>query len=106
MSFILLTTCLTTIIAQTVQPISTSSDLKIVNDSIGHKVAIEFTADREISNLLVLIADSLGNTLFLDNKYRFKGIYKHSLDFKERGKDWYSLKIIKDEEQINKKINN
>ena len=106
LSFIVIASCSITINAQTVPSKSTGSDLKIMNDSINHKVDIEFTVDKEISNLLVLVSDSLGNTLFLDNQYRFKGNYKHTLDFKERGKKWYSLKIIKDEEQISKKINN
>lgn len=95
-----------TIISQTSAPGLIASDLKIVNDSIHHKVEIGFTADKEISNLLVSITDSLGNTMFLDNQYRFKGYYKQVIDLKEAGKGSYFLKIIKDDEQISKKLKN
>ena len=96
----------TTVIAQIAAPQLIASDLKIVNDSINHKVDIEFTSDKEISNLLILITDSLGNTMFLDNQYRFKGYYKQIVDLKEAKKGNYFLKIIKDDEQINKKLKN
>lgn len=94
----------TKVIAQKVPPKSKISNLKIVNDTINHKVDVEFMADKEISNLLVIITDSLGHTIFLDNQYRFKGNYKHSMDFKKKGKGKYSLKIIKDEEPNHEQV--
>jgi hypothetical protein len=80
-------------------------DVKVINDHLANKVDIEFSSDKEIYNLLVLITDSLGQTYFLDNRYRFKGNYKHSVDFKDYHKGVYSVKIIGDDDKIDKKIN-
>lgn len=77
---------------------------KIVNDSINRKVDIEFKAERKVYNLLVLITDSVGHTMFLDNQYNFKGLYKRTVDSKKLSKGKYSLKIIKDEEKYQKKF--
>lgn len=92
--------------AQTVSSKSSGNDIKIVNDLINHKVDIQFKADEEILNLLVLVSDSLGHTIFLDNQYRFKGNYIHSVDLKEVLKGRCFLKISRDGDLINRTLIN
>jgi hypothetical protein len=90
--------------AQTQAPSKLKNDLKIETDGLNKKVDIAFGTEKEIYNLLVIVTDSLGQTVFLDNKYKFKGDYKHSIDFKEYKKGSYSVKIIADDEKVMKKI--
>lgn len=77
---------------------------EIVHDSLTHHIRVEFGSDKEITNVLVLITDSLGNTLYLDNQYFFKGQYKHHFDMAGAGKGAYTVQVIKDGERIRKKI--
>lgn len=65
----------------------------------GEPLHISFTEPNRIDNLLVIVSDSTGRTIFLDNKYRFEGAYKHQLDLSRSGKGKYLLSIIKDREQ-------
>ena len=90
--------------AQTVSSPKNIDDVEVVNDKLNNKMNIEFSANKEIYNLLVLITDSIGQTVFLDNRYRFKGDYKHSIDFKEYNRGQYLVQIIGDNQKINKKI--
>lgn len=90
--------------AQTVQSLIAASDVRIVNDSINQKVHVELKANNEILNLLVLISNSSGQTIFLDNRYHFKGDYKHSVDLTGSGKGRYFLKIIGDEKHFDKSM--
>jgi hypothetical protein len=92
------------ITAQHTPPPTKQTTVSIVSNPVKQTVNIEFIADKEISNLLVVLTDSKGNTLFLDNRYRFKGIYKKDLDLTQSGKGDYSLQIINDEEKINKTL--
>ncbi|MGZ3865564.1 MAG: hypothetical protein ACXVC6_13490 [Bacteroidia bacterium] len=70
--------------------------------SANKKIEINFIA-KPSANLLVLIADSTGHTVFLDNRYNFKGNYKGVL---KTGNDKakYHIKIISDAERIDKKV--
>jgi hypothetical protein len=90
--------------AQTVATPKIKGEIKIINNHQANKVNITFQSEKEIYNLLVLITDSLGQTIFLDNRYRFKGDYNHNVDFKEYKKGEYTVKIIGDEEKFTKKI--
>ncbi len=81
------------------------TELSILTDSNIGKIDLQFKNDNEVQNLLVFITDSAGHTVFLENLYRFKGLYKKTIDLKETGKGSYTLKVIKDEERINRKIN-
>lgn len=65
----------------------------------GEPLQISFVEPKNIDNLLVIVSDSTGRTIFLDNKYRFEGTYKHRLDLSRSGKGKYTLSIIKDHEQ-------
>ncbi len=65
-------------------------------------VNLEFISKEEIQDLLVIVHDSSGVTVFMDNQYRFKGNYKYTIDLKKRGE--YFLEIIRDEEHYTQKI--
>jgi hypothetical protein len=68
------------------------------------KIKIDLENDKVIYNLLVIISDSTGRTIFLDNQYRFKGNYSNTIDLETEKKGNYFLKIIKDEKRIEKNL--
>jgi len=70
----------------------------------NNKVEIKFTSTKNTPNLLVLIVDSTGHTLFLDNQFNFKGDYKRMVDLSSNGKGKYYLKITDGESRINKQF--
>jgi hypothetical protein len=76
----------------------------VKSDAALQKIDIQFEAETEISNLLIIVSDKKGETVFLDNQYRFKGEYKRSIDMKEYGKGEFSLKVIRDENSFNQQI--
>jgi hypothetical protein len=78
--------------------------ITILPDSISRKVSIEFESGKEIYNLLVLVTDHSGMTLFLDNQYRFNGKYKKTVDLQAAGTGDYAIKIIRDEDAFQKHI--
>src|ERR1051326_8015938 len=80
------------------------NDVQVHSDSLNQIINVEFPAQATIYNLLVHLNDSAGNTLFLDNQYKFSGNYKRSINLKKQGRGTYYLEIIKDNEHINKKI--
>jgi hypothetical protein len=65
---------------------------------------ITFNSLKEIQNMLVLVTDNKGNTVFLENKYRFTGEYKRVVDLKDFAKGEFEVKIINDEEQIKRTV--
>lgn len=75
-----------------------------VNVLQDRSVQIEFTADENISNVLVLLVDNSGNTIFLENHNNFKGIYKRTVDLSKSAKGDYYLKITNDDETVNRKL--
>jgi hypothetical protein len=54
--------------------------------------------------MLVVVTDSAGQTLYLDNRYRFKGPYRHRFDLGSPGKGTYRIEVIRDAEHTRKKI--
>lgn len=80
------------------------SNLKIINDSINSKIEIDFKTDWEIDNVLVFITDPNGNTVFLENKYRFTGKYTKNVDLVSAGKGDFLLTIICDDEEVKRKL--
>jgi hypothetical protein len=80
------------------------NNVTIQSNNSGHKLDINFNAGQVVQNLLVIVSDSLGETVFLDNQYRFKGNYIKSVDLSNSPKGEYSVKVISDNEKINKKI--
>ncbi|MCD6020110.1 MAG: hypothetical protein K0S53_3231 [Bacteroidetes bacterium] len=88
--------------AQTGMKIPT--DVKANPNSATGKLDVEFKNEKQVDNLLVIVTDSLGRTIFLENLYRFKGPYKKSIELSEGGKGSFSLQVIKDAERIHKKL--
>jgi hypothetical protein len=70
----------------------------------NRSVQIEFAVDKNVRNVLVLLVDGSGNTVFLDSQYNFKGIYKRTIDLSKSPKGNYYLKIMNDDEVMNKKL--
>jgi hypothetical protein len=81
-----------------------ATEIRIAKISGNKKVSIEFNNEKEIYNLLVLITDSTGRTVFLDNRYRFKGNYKNTVDFQGEKNGNYKLKVILDEKHMDKNL--
>ena len=79
----------------------TSYIVALTNNSSNNKVEINFSAPEKINSLLVLIADSSGQIVFLDNKIDFKGTYKRIVDLRKGN---YYLKINDNEERIIKPL--
>jgi hypothetical protein len=90
--------------AQTIAAKNKPSEVSIVADPIRQKIKIEVNQGAEISNLLVLVIDETGNTVYMDDKSHYKGIYKNEVDLGKKGKGMYALKIIADHEEINQKV--
>lgn len=83
----------------------TNSDNKFkVSVSAERSVQIEFPVDKNIYNVLVLLVDDSGNTVFLDNQYNFKGVYKRTIDLSKSPIGNYYLKISNDDAVVTKKI--
>jgi hypothetical protein len=75
-----------------------------VNLVDNKEVVIEFDTDRVLDNVLILIVDGSGNTLFLDNQKEFKGIYKCSVDLSMYAKGNYFVNIKSEGEQKQAKL--
>lgn len=80
-----------------------SNDLK-VNISAKKAIDIEFPVERTAGNLLVLVTDQKGTTVFLSSENNFKGTYKRKIDLGMAAKGKYDLKVVMDNEMINQKI--
>lgn len=91
----------------TAQVSSTSppfTGIEISNDSISNVVRVRYSSNKEINSFLVLITDSKGNTLFLENNHRFTGIYLRHIDLSKSPKGEFQVNIICDEDKMSKKI--
>ncbi|MCW3104196.1 MAG: hypothetical protein JWO09_2636 [Bacteroidetes bacterium] len=69
-----------------------------VQEKAARKISLEFGSEKEIGNLLIVISDKDGQTVFLDNQYRFKGDYNKMIDLAETGAGAYTLKVVRDED--------
>lgn len=75
-----------------------------VNVLDDRSINIEFDTEKPIANVLILVVDSAGNTIFMDNQSNFKGSYKCNIDMKLYNKGTYDVKIKSDGEEIDKKL--
>lgn len=62
-------------------------------------VQVSVDNDAPVENLLVVISDSTGQTIFLDNRFHLVGPYVRSIDLSRSGRGPYSLCIAKDEQR-------
>lgn len=90
--------------AQEISTESMPTGFHVMADDLNHKIDIEFRSDSIIYDLIILVTDNIGHTIFLDNKRAFRGNYKHSVDLQMAEKGNYSVKILKDSERIEKKL--
>ena len=74
-------------------------------DLVDNKeVHIEFNSDTTLDNVLILVVDESGNTVFLDNQKNFKGIYKCFVDMSTYAKGNYFVNIKSESEQKQAKL--
>jgi len=100
---VLMISCLQTLIAQSQGHVKTT-DVSIIANPDKQSIMIEVSQGNEIANLLVLVVDDTGHTVFVDDKTRFKGTYRHQVDLARTQKGEFDLKIVADKEEINKKV--
>ncbi len=83
---------------------NTKINYDVILDTANAKIDIKFNPQNPILNLLIVVSDSAGKTLFLDNQYRFSGAYKHTVDLNKYGKGVYFLNITNDSERFYQKL--
>lgn len=88
--------------AQSTQSIPTIE--KIISNYVNNELEIEFKVNKRTANLLVLLSDGTGHTVFLDNRFDFAGDYKRTINLGPSGKGKYFLKVLDDTEQIDKAL--
>jgi hypothetical protein len=72
--------------------------------SSNNNLIIVFENKTTIDQLLVIVYDDRGETIFMDSQYDFEGDYSRSIDLSKGTSTVYSLKIIYNEEKIDKVI--
>jgi hypothetical protein len=80
------------------------TQVNTIHDKSRGKLDLEFKNDKLVDNLLVILTDSAGQTVFLENLYRYQGIYKKNIELPYKGKGFVTLHINKDDERIIKKL--
>jgi|GEM_PF-4039746 len=96
--FILLLSLSAIAAAAQTQPKAAPAPQVRVQEKAARTVSVEFRNEKEIDNLLIVISDKNGQTVFLENQYRFKGDYAKMIDLAETGAGAYTLKIVRDED--------
>jgi hypothetical protein len=75
-----------------------------ISVSSAKNLTIAFENRVTIDQLLVLVYDDKGETIFMDSQYNFKGDYSRSVDLSKGNSATYSLKIIYRDEKIDRSI--
>lgn len=65
---------------------------------------ISFSCAVIIDNVLVLVHDSRGQTVFLENKNRFRGEYRKELDLNGLSPGDYTVQVYNDNEKLRSHI--
>lgn len=74
---------------------------------IGNKpmqCTITFSSAAVIDNVLVLVHDPKGQTVFLENKNRFKGEYRKELDLQGLSPGDYTVQVYNDHEKMRSRV--
>ena len=79
-------------------------DVTLLIDERQRTADLSFKAEEEISDLLILVSNGKGETVFMDNKDHFKGEYKNTINLNAFGKGEYSIKVITDKDELNKEF--
>jgi hypothetical protein len=77
-------------------------EYRISDDPLKNKMNIDFEIVQPVYNLLVIVHDSTGKTIFLENRYRFTGKYQREVELINKGT--FFLQIVRDEERFNKTV--
>lgn len=65
---------------------------------------LRFISNQAAYNLLIIISDLKGETIFLDNKKNFQGTYEKTIDLSTAAMGPCTLCIISDEERLDYKV--
>jgi hypothetical protein len=79
-------------------------DVTLLIDENHRTVDLRFKATEEINDLLILVSNEQGETVFMDNKDHFKGEYKNTIDLNSFAKGEYSIKVKTDKNELNKEF--
>ncbi|MDF2437917.1 MAG: hypothetical protein K0Q95_2293 [Bacteroidota bacterium] len=79
-------------------------DVTLLIDKNHNTAALSFKTQDEVSDLLILVSNEKGETVFMDNKDHFKGEYKNTIDLNSFSKGEYSIKVKIDENELNKEF--
>lgn len=69
------------------------------------KVELQFHSDSVIHDLLIVVTDKNGQTIFLDRQHKFKGTYKQEIDLNGSDKGSYSFLVMRGNEEYVKTFN-
>ena len=67
---------------------------------MSKKLALTFVSLQPVQNLLIIVQNKRGLTLFLENQYRFAGDYKRTIDLQDQPDGEYTRSITADDEKI------
>jgi hypothetical protein len=90
--------------AQSNNTITSDNKIRVTATADNQKIHLQFKADTETGNLLVIVTDKTGETIFIDNHSHFKGEYERDIDLAETIKGEYSICVRNDESIYNEQI--
>lgn len=61
------------------------------------QASIEFSSVETIKDVIMIITDSTGNTVFFEQIEKHSGNYLRTINLKESGRGTYHLKLMRDE---------
>jgi hypothetical protein len=86
--------------AQTAAKTQNTRQISTIANKAQKSADISFDVQKEVYNLLVIVTDEAGNTVFLDTRYHFKGAYRKTVDLKEGKGQSFSVQIKNDDEHF------
>lgn len=73
-------------------------------DTANHTLSLCLSTLQTTENLLIVVSDSSGETIFLDNKRRFMGHYEKQIDLSAACPGYCTVRITKDEERFEYRV--
>lgn len=80
------------------------AELQLSFDARRQAIQVNYIPQGIVSNLLIHVNDSKGQTIFLENRYNVSGNYQCNVDIKDQPKGAYFVEVISDSKHINKQI--
>lgn len=103
-TLVLLNTSFNHTAAQQVTSSKTVTELKVQAGDAVRAVKISFKTLHPVTNLLVRVTGNNGQTVFLDNKYRFSGDYASTVDLSTLAHGEYIVEISAGKEKYKSKV--